>query len=75
MTIRVAIWNEFIHERENATVRAIYPDGIHATIAAGLGSEGMSISTEVTLVCVRISSVDGSGFPQVASSRKRVNLR
>ena len=45
MTIRVVIWNEFIHERENASVRAIYPDGIHAAIAAGLGGDGMSIST------------------------------
>ena len=44
MTIRVVIWNEFIHERKNVAVRAIYPDGIHAAIAAGLG-DGMSIST------------------------------
>jgi hypothetical protein len=28
----------------NPAVRAIYPDGIHATIAAGLGSDGMTVS-------------------------------
>jgi trehalose utilization protein len=33
------VWNEFIHERENAVVREVYPDGIHAAIAAALGSD------------------------------------
>jgi trehalose utilization protein len=45
MIIRVVVWNEFIHEREDAAVRAIYPDGIHATIAASLGSDGISVLT------------------------------
>lgn len=40
MTIRVTVWNEFLHERENAVVRGIYPDGIHNTIAAALRAEG-----------------------------------
>ncbi len=34
--IRVTIWNEFVHERENREVGQIYPDGIHAALAAGL---------------------------------------
>ena len=34
--INVIVWNEYEHERENASVRAIYPDGIHAAIAQGL---------------------------------------
>ncbi|MFC7215662.1 ThuA domain-containing protein [Saliphagus sp. GCM10025334] len=29
----VTIWNEYRHERENDEVAAVYPDGIHATIA------------------------------------------
>jgi trehalose utilization protein len=37
--IRAIVWNEFVHERENAEVRAIYPDGIHAAIAAGLSAD------------------------------------
>jgi trehalose utilization protein len=37
--IRTVVWNEFQHERENAVVRAIYPDGIHATIAGALAAE------------------------------------
>ena len=45
MPIRIVVWNEFLHERENAVVREIYPDGIHATIAAALGGEGVSVST------------------------------
>ncbi len=34
--ISVIVWNEFQHERENAAVRAIYPDGLHAVIADAL---------------------------------------
>lgn len=36
--IRVTVWNEFVHERENKDIRAIYPQGIHGTIAKALGS-------------------------------------
>ncbi|MEY4751276.1 MAG: hypothetical protein RIQ60_3490 [Pseudomonadota bacterium] len=34
--ISVIVWNEYEHERVNAAVAAIYPEGIHATIAAAL---------------------------------------
>jgi trehalose utilization protein len=37
--IRALVWNEFQHERENEVVRSIYPDGIHATIAAALAED------------------------------------
>ncbi|WP_121742743.1 ThuA domain-containing protein [Natronorubrum halophilum] len=36
----VTIWNEFRHEREDEDVAAVYPDGIHATIADGLAAHG-----------------------------------
>jgi trehalose utilization protein len=36
--ISVIVWNEFEHERQNPAVAAIYPDGIHATIAAALAA-------------------------------------
>ena len=36
MTVRVTVWNEFRQERTDAPVGRIYPDGIHAAIAAGL---------------------------------------
>ena len=46
MTIRTIVWNEFVHERENPVVQAIYPDGIHGTIAAALaGDSGIAVST------------------------------
>jgi trehalose utilization protein len=32
----VTVWGENVHEREEEAVRAIYPDGMHATIAAGM---------------------------------------
>ena len=34
--LSVIVWNEFEHEREEPEIRAIYPEGIHATIAAAL---------------------------------------
>jgi trehalose utilization protein len=37
--IRVTVWNEFRHEQKNPKVTEIYPDGMHATIAAFLGKE------------------------------------
>jgi trehalose utilization protein len=40
MTVRVTVWNEYRHERSDAAVQAIYPDGIHAAIAAGLADDG-----------------------------------
>ncbi len=44
--IRVTIWNEYIHERENASVAQIYPRGIHQVVADSLQrdlGEGVSI--------------------------------
>jgi len=34
--IRVTVWGENVHEDRDPQVRAIYPDGMHETIAAGL---------------------------------------
>lgn len=34
--IKVTIWNEFRHEKENEKVRSVYPVGIHSAIAKGL---------------------------------------
>jgi trehalose utilization protein len=34
--IRVTVWNENVHEREEEHVRALYPDGMHGAIASGL---------------------------------------
>ena len=34
--IRVTVWNEFRHERNDPAVRAVYPDGIHSVIAGFL---------------------------------------
>lgn len=38
--LRVTIWNEFRHEKDNPAVRAIYPDGIHSSIAEALRAQG-----------------------------------
>ncbi|WP_168118783.1 ThuA domain-containing protein [Paenibacillus sp. HB172176] len=38
--INVTVWNEFRHEKKNEKVASVYPDGMHAAIAAGLDIEG-----------------------------------
>ncbi|MCI0576923.1 MAG: ThuA domain-containing protein [Chloroflexi bacterium] len=44
-TPRVTIWNEFRHEKRNAKIAAIYPDGMHEAIASHLRAEGMTVAT------------------------------
>lgn len=46
--IRVTIWHEFRHEKTDPDVTAIYPEGIHKTIADFLKSDDLDIKT-VTL--------------------------
>ncbi len=43
--IRVTVWNEYRHERRSERVRQVYPDGIHAAIAAMLGEQGFAART------------------------------
>src|SRR5579859_928551 len=45
-TIRVTVWSEFVHEKKNPQVAAVYPEGMHGAIAAGLRKEpGFSVRT------------------------------
>ena len=39
--IRVTVWNEYLHERTQADVAAIYPDGIHEALAGSLRAGGL----------------------------------
>ncbi|MFZ9683591.1 MAG: ThuA domain-containing protein, partial [Cephaloticoccus sp.] len=34
--IRVTVWGENVHEHKNPKVAAVYPDGMHHTIATGI---------------------------------------
>lgn len=45
MSIRVLVWNEFRHEKKKPAVQAIYPDGIHQTIAKFLREAGFDVKT------------------------------
>ncbi len=46
--IRVLVWNENVHEQTDAAVRAVYPRGIHAALAAPLRRQpDMSVRTAV----------------------------
>lgn len=43
--MKVTIWNEYRHELENTEVSAIYPNGIHETIAGFLQEAGYETKT------------------------------
>jgi len=43
LAIKVTIWNEGRHEKLDPNVTAVYPNGIHAAISAGLENEGFAI--------------------------------
>src|SRR5579863_6722393 len=34
--IRITVWGENLHDRKDEKVKAIYPEGMHSTIAAGI---------------------------------------
>jgi trehalose utilization protein len=42
---RVTVWAEYRQERSDPAVAAVYPDGIHAAIAAGLRDGGFNVRT------------------------------
>jgi trehalose utilization protein len=44
--IRITVWNEFRHEKKDAKIAAIYPQGIHGAIAAHLRAQpGLTVRT------------------------------
>ena len=47
--IRVTIWNEFVRERTNPVVSAIYPHGLHTTIAEALNKDAALDASTATL--------------------------
>ena len=47
--IRVTVWNEYRHEREDERYRSVYPDGIHGAIAEGLGASAALTVRTATL--------------------------
>jgi trehalose utilization protein len=49
MKIRAIVWGENVHEQRSATVRAIYPDGMHACIASALNQDTAIDATTATL--------------------------
>lgn len=42
--IRVLVWNEYLHEKCDEAVRAIYPNGIHKAIADMLACDDIEVS-------------------------------
>jgi trehalose utilization protein len=47
--VRVTIWNEYQHERENPRVADVYPEGIHEVLAGFLGEQPEVVVRTATL--------------------------
>lgn len=47
--IHVTVWNEFVHERQEENIRAVYPHGIHNAIAEMLSKYGLYDIATATL--------------------------
>jgi len=45
--LRVLVWNEGRHEKEEAAVGRVYPNGLHEAIADGLREAGFAVRTAV----------------------------
>jgi trehalose utilization protein len=43
--IRVTVWNEYRHEKSDPKIAAVYPEGIHKAIAAGLRGDDFEVQT------------------------------
>lgn len=43
--MRVTVWNEFRHEKNNPAVQSVYPDGMHTVIASFLEEAGFDTGT------------------------------
>ena len=46
---RVTVWNEYRHEKADAHIASVYPDGIHGAIAEGLRANGLTNVRTATL--------------------------
>lgn len=49
MPINAVVWGENVHEQTNKEVQAIYPDGMHSTIAKALNADKAIKATTATL--------------------------
>ena len=49
MSIRALVWGEYIHERSDAAVAAIYPHGMHSVIASALAEDAGIVADTATL--------------------------
>ena len=47
--LRLTVWNEYRHEKENPKVSAVYPQGIHVALADGLRAHGFDKVQTATL--------------------------
>ncbi len=47
--LRVVVWNEGRHEKSDAAIKSVYPDGIHGAIVSALNRDGSIAASGATL--------------------------
>ncbi len=45
VSMKITVWNEFVHEKSEESIREIYPEGIHGCIANCLRAAGHEVHT------------------------------
>lgn len=63
--LRVTVWNEFVHERQDRVPAELYPDGMHTEIAAAIRGH---LGKDVTVGCATLGEPDHGLTPQVLQS-------
>ncbi len=64
--LHITIWNEFLHERTNPAVQAIYPDGIHIALRDAFAA---NLGDSVQLTCATLQEPEqGLSAERLASS-------
>ena len=74
MPIRVVVWGENIHDRENETVRSIYPKGMHGAIAAALNRDKNIKAVTATMEQNRIQLPKASIIGMLSGKRRRPKM-
>lgn len=52
MPLRVTVWHEYRHEKKHEAVRALYPDGMHATLKSAIEENLGAENVQVTLAAL-----------------------
>ena len=71
--MRITVWNEYLHEQNNDAVAAVYPQGIHHTLAQLLQTRLQSTFDELSVATATLDEPE-HGLPGVVLDETDVLL-